>query len=58
MKAVLFRFASCASGATAVEYGLIAAIMSVALLLGFADFSTSLRAVLDTITAAITSAGT
>jgi pilus assembly protein Flp/PilA len=44
------------TGATAIEYGLIAAIMSVALIAGFGTLSTSVQSVLETVTATITAA--
>ncbi|WP_062282648.1 MULTISPECIES: Flp family type IVb pilin [unclassified Rhizobium] len=44
------------SGATAIEYGLIAAIMSVALIAGFGALSTSVQGVFETVTATITAA--
>ncbi len=43
-------------GATAIEYGLIAAIMSVALIAGFGALSTSVQGVFETVTATITAA--
>lgn len=45
------------SGATAIEYGLIAAIISVALLTGYGAFTGALMNVFETITTAITTAG-
>ncbi len=45
------------SGATAIEYGLIAAIISVALLTGYGAFTGALMNVFETITTAITAAG-
>lgn len=44
------------SGATAIEYGLIAALISVSLIAGFSALSTSVQGVFETVTAAITAA--
>ena len=44
------------SGATAIEYGLIAALISVALIAGFGALSTSVQGVFETVTATITAA--
>ncbi len=44
------------SGATAIEYGLIAAIMSVALISGFGALSGSVQGVFETVTTTITAA--
>jgi pilus assembly protein Flp/PilA len=44
------------SGATAIEYGLIAALISVALIAGFSALSTSVQGVFETVTATITAA--
>ncbi|RKE80278.1 Flp family type IVb pilin [Rhizobium sp. AG855] len=44
------------SGATAIEYGLIAAIMSVALISGFGVLSGRVQNVFETVTATITAA--
>jgi pilus assembly protein Flp/PilA len=53
----LFRELMCdRHGATAIEYGLIAAIMSVALISGFGVLSGSVQGTLETVEAAITSA--
>ncbi|MFC3162028.1 Flp family type IVb pilin [Ciceribacter thiooxidans] len=46
------------TGATAVEYGLIAAIISVALLTGYGAFTGALMNVFETITTTINAAGT
>lgn len=37
------NFIKCEDGATAIEYGLISAIMAVALISGFGAFSTALN---------------
>lgn len=44
------------TGATAIEYGLIAALISVALIAGFSALSTSVQGVFETVTATITAA--
>lgn len=44
------------TGATAIEYGLIAALISVALIAGFGALSTSVQGVFETVTATITAA--
>jgi pilus assembly protein Flp/PilA len=44
------------TGATAIEYGLIAAIMSVALISGFGALSGTVQGVLETVTTTITTA--
>lgn len=43
------KFLNCRSGATAVEYGLIAAIISVALIAGFGTVANNLSSLLTTI---------
>ncbi len=45
----LVRFAKCESGATAIEYGLIAALISVAIIGVLTTVGTNLSAVFDTI---------
>lgn len=52
------NFITDESGATAVEYGLLAAIISVALLVGYGAVTGSLMNVLDTVNTAIQTAGT
>ncbi len=42
MKAIFENYFTDKSGATAIEYGLISAIMAVALLTGFGTFSNAL----------------
>jgi pilus assembly protein Flp/PilA len=44
------------TGATAIEYGLIAAILSVALISGFGALSGSVQNVFDTVSTTITDA--
>lgn len=49
MKLHLMRFGKDESGATAIEYGLIAGIVSVAIIAAFATFSGDLSALMSTI---------
>lgn len=49
MKLNFIRFAKDESGATAIEYGLIAGIVSVAIIAAFATFSGDLSALMTTI---------
>nr|WP_275784554.1 Flp family type IVb pilin [Rhizobium gei] len=58
MKIFSFRFFSDVSGATAVEYGLLAGLISVAMISGLSNFSDELLIVFETITAAMQGAGT
>ena len=53
---VFKRFLDDNSGATAVEYGLLASLISVAMIVGLGGFSDSLLSVLETISTAITGA--
>lgn len=52
----LVRFLNVKSGATAVEYGLLASLISVGMIVGLGGFSDSLLTVLDKITTAIVTA--
>lgn len=52
----LSSFLIAKDGATAIEYGLIAAIISVALIAGFGTMATSLMNIFQQITDAITAA--
>jgi len=52
----LTRFLFDTSGATAVEYGLLASLISVGMIVGLGGFSDSLLLVLDKITTAINDA--
>ena len=45
----LVRFAKCESGATAIEYGLIAALISVAIITVVSTVGTELRSTFTTI---------
>ncbi|WP_428426039.1 Flp family type IVb pilin [Pararhizobium sp.] len=53
----LIRFLNDKSAATAVEYGLLAALISIGMLVGLGSFSDALLAVFQTITNAIIGAG-
>ncbi|MFN7012126.1 MAG: Flp family type IVb pilin [Allorhizobium sp.] len=50
---LVLRFIADRQAATAIEYGLIAAIIGLALILGVGAFSDSLAAMFDVITTAI-----
>lgn len=54
----LIRFLANDTGATAIEYGLIAALISVSLIVGLQGFSDQLLITLTTIKDAIVNAGT
>jgi pilus assembly protein Flp/PilA len=54
MKSLFARFAKDESGATAIEYGLIATLIGVALILGARAVGTSLNSVFNTISTKIT----
>ncbi|MCV9967579.1 Flp family type IVb pilin [Pararhizobium sp. BT-229] len=49
----LFRFVNDKSGATAVEYGLLCALVSVGMIAGLTEFSDALLLVLDKVSTAI-----
>lgn len=49
----LIRFLNDTNGATAVEYGLLAGLISVAMIIGLESFSDALLGVFNTLTAAI-----
>ena len=53
----LIRFLKDQSAATAVEYGLLATLISIGMIVGLGAFSDSLLAVFQTITNAIIGAG-
>ena len=57
MSKFLNRFAKNESGATAIEYGLIAALVAVALVTGVGLMSTQLKTTFDTITSQLETAG-
>jgi pilus assembly protein Flp/PilA len=54
----LIRFLNDKSAATAIEYGLLASLISIGMIVGLGAFSDSLLAVFQTITNAIVGAGT
>lgn len=54
----LIRLVRDETGATAIEYGLIAALISVGLIAGLGAFSTELQAVFERITTAMRDAWT
>ena len=49
MKNLVTRFANDESGATAIEYGLIAALIAVAIIVAITAVATSLSSVFDTV---------
>jgi pilus assembly protein Flp/PilA len=58
MKSIFTRFAKDESGATAIEYGLIAAIVGVGIIVGLTALKTSLTTLFQTtIPTAISGAG-
>lgn len=57
MKNVIARFVKDESGATAIEYGLIAALISIAIITAAGKIGTNLSAKFDTIATAVSSAG-
>jgi pilus assembly protein Flp/PilA len=54
MKSLFARFAKDESGATAIEYGLIATLIAVALIVGATAVGTSLNTVFNDISTKIT----
>ncbi len=56
VKKIINRFAKDESGATAIEYGLIAAMMAVALIAIFGSLTTKLSTAFNNIGTALTSA--
>jgi pilus assembly protein Flp/PilA len=58
MTNLLSRFAKDESGATAIEYGLIAGIVSIAIITSLTLLKPQLTGVFDKITAAMTTANT
>ncbi|SEQ62030.1 pilus assembly protein Flp/PilA [Faunimonas pinastri] len=57
MKQLLSRFAKDESGATAIEYGLIAALIAVVIIGGLTVLGTSLTAKFTTISDSVKTAG-
>lgn len=58
MTKLMNRFVADESGATAIEYGLIAALIAVVIIAGARQLGTTLNAKFTTISNAVTSAGT
>ena len=58
MKACIKRFIKDESGATAIEYGLIAGLVSVVIITALTLLGPQLSEIFDTITAALTAANT
>ena len=56
MKALLFRFAEDESGVTAIEYGLIAALIAVAIIVAVTTVGTDLAAVFNSIATSLSAA--
>ena len=56
MKNIFARFAKDESGATAIEYGLIAGLISVAIITILSTMSDSLQTIFSNISAALTTA--
>lgn len=54
----LIRFFKDTSGGTAIEYGLLAALISIAMITGLESFSDALLGIFKTVTTAIKGAGT
>ncbi len=53
MKNLLRRFGQCESGATAIEYGLIASLIGVAIIAGAAALGTSLNSLFNGVSSSI-----
>jgi pilus assembly protein Flp/PilA len=58
MKAIVSRFAKDTSGATAIEYGLIAGLVSVVIITALTLLGPQLELIFEAITAALTAANT
>jgi pilus assembly protein Flp/PilA len=56
MKTLLFRFAQDESGVTAIEYGLIAALIAVVIIVSVTTVGTDLKAVFNAVGTAIAAA--
>ncbi len=54
MKAILTRFAKDESGVTAIEYGLIAAIVGVGIIVGLTNLSTGLNTLFNNVNTNLT----
>jgi pilus assembly protein Flp/PilA len=58
MKTIVTRFLNDESGATAIEYGLIAAIVGVGIIAGLGTLKTSLNGIFSTVGGKLDGAGT
>jgi pilus assembly protein Flp/PilA len=56
MKTLLFRFAHDESGVTAIEYGLIAALIAVVIIVAVTTVGTDLQAVFNSVGTALAAA--
>jgi pilus assembly protein Flp/PilA len=56
MKTLLFRFAQDESGVTAIEYGLIAALIAVVIITAVTTVGTDLKATFNAVGTALTAA--
>jgi pilus assembly protein Flp/PilA len=54
MNNLLRRFLQCESGATAIEYGLIASLIGVAIIVGAAALGTSLNSLFNSVSSSVT----
>jgi pilus assembly protein Flp/PilA len=50
----LLRFLQCESGATAIEYSLIASLIGVAIIVGAAALGTSLNSLFNSVSSSVT----
>jgi pilus assembly protein Flp/PilA len=57
MKTIVTRFLKDESGATAIEYGLIAAIVGVGIITGLTTLQGALTGILNTVSTALNGAG-
>ncbi len=57
MSKIVARFAKDESGATAIEYGLIAALIAVAIIVGATSVGTALNSKFDNIASRVNAAG-
>ena len=54
MNNLLRRFLQCESGATAIEYSLIASLIGVAIIVGAAALGTSLNSLFNSVSSSVT----
>ena len=57
MKNLVIRFAKCESGATAIEYGLIAALIGVAIITAVTSTGTEISSTFNKVTNGLKNAG-